>query len=76
MADCECCGNEICEHRNVEDVTEAKNVVRCLDCGKAFRKPEVYSRVVGYLRPVSAYNLGKKQEFANRKVFKVKQGGK
>jgi ribonucleoside-triphosphate reductase len=33
---------------------------------------EVYSRVVGYYRPVSQYNLGKQQEFRERKVFKVK----
>lgn len=30
---------------------------------------EVYSRVVGYLRPVSQWNPGKKQEFKDRKVF-------
>ena len=34
---------------------------------------EVYSRVVGYLRPVSAYNIGKRQEFKDRKVFDVKE---
>ena len=33
---------------------------------------EVYSRVVGYLRPVQQWNLGKKQEFKERKEFKVK----
>jgi len=32
---------------------------------------EVYSRVVGYLRPVQQYNLGKKQEFKERKEFKI-----
>lgn len=32
---------------------------------------EVYSRVVGYLRPVKQWNDGKQQEFANRKTFKV-----
>ena len=32
---------------------------------------EVYSRVVGYLRPVQAWNRGKQQEFAERKVFQV-----
>ena len=31
---------------------------------------EVYSRVVGYLRPVSAWNIGKRQEFKERTVFK------
>lgn len=34
---------------------------------------EVYSRVVGYLRPVRNWNNGKKQEFAERKTFKVQQ---
>ncbi len=32
---------------------------------------EVYSRVVGYLRPVQAWNRGKQQEFAERRVFQV-----
>ena len=30
---------------------------------------EVYTRVIGYLRPVSAYNTGKKSEFYSRKYF-------
>lgn len=32
---------------------------------------EVYSRVVGYLRPVSQWNEGKQQEFKDRKVFRM-----
>jgi ribonucleoside-triphosphate reductase len=32
-------------------------------------KCEVYSRIVGYLRPVAQWNLGKKEEFADRKTF-------
>ena len=32
-------------------------------------KCEVYSRVVGYLRPVSQWNIGKKEEFHRRKTF-------
>lgn len=32
---------------------------------------EVYSRIVGYLRPVSQWNLGKQQEFRQRKEFKI-----
>ena len=31
---------------------------------------EVYSRVVGYLRPVGQWNLGKQQEFKERKEYK------
>ena len=34
---------------------------------------EVYSRVVGYMRPISQWNLGKQQEFKDRKVFKIKK---
>jgi ribonucleoside-triphosphate reductase len=30
---------------------------------------EVYSRVVGYLRPVNQWNKGKQQEFKDRKMF-------
>ncbi len=32
---------------------------------------EVYSRVTGYLRPVSQWNDGKQAEFYDRKNFKV-----
>lgn len=34
-------------------------------------KCEVYSRVVGYLRPVQNWNKGKKDEFSMRKTFVV-----
>ena len=34
-------------------------------------KCEVYSRVVGYLRPVQGWNKGKKEEYAMRKVHDV-----
>ncbi len=43
----------------------------CPKC--AIEQPcEVYTRVVGYLRPVSQFNLGKQQEFKERKEFKIK----
>ena len=32
-------------------------------------KCEIWTRVMGYLRPVSEYNIGKKSEFASRKTF-------
>lgn len=32
-------------------------------------KCEVYSRVVGYLRPVDQWNTGKRAEFADRKTY-------
>ncbi|MCU4140595.1 MAG: Anaerobic ribonucleoside-triphosphate reductase [Methanophagales archaeon] len=41
---------------------------KCPRCG---RDCEVYSRVVGYLRPVSQWNAGKQEEFKMRKTFKI-----
>ncbi|MGQ9478779.1 MAG: ribonucleoside triphosphate reductase [Thermoproteota archaeon] len=38
----------------------------CPKCGKS---AEVYSRVVGYLRPVEQWNAGKQEEFKQRKNF-------
>jgi len=32
---------------------------------------EVYSRVVGYIRPISNWNEGKEAEFKERKTFEV-----
>jgi len=34
---------------------------------------EVYSRIVGYYRPVQQFNIGKVQEFHERKTFKIKK---
>ena len=34
---------------------------------------EVYSRIVGYLRPVSQWNTGKQEEFKERKEFKIRK---
>ena len=33
------------------------------------QKAEVYSRIVGYLRPVEQWNDGKQAEFADRKTY-------
>lgn len=34
---------------------------------------EVFARVVGYIRPTFGWNEGKKEEYKDRKVFKVKE---
>jgi anaerobic ribonucleoside-triphosphate reductase len=34
---------------------------------------EVYSRVVGYFRPVNQWNKGKQEEFRERKVYRFEQ---
>lgn len=59
---------------------EFRYFLKCEECFKAdktlrnFRECEVYSRVVGYLRPVNQWNIGKKEEYAKRKEFKNTQG--
>ena len=51
-----------------------------LKCDSCFKKDktlrnfmscDIYSRSVGYLRPISQWNEGKKEEFKKRKEFKV-----
>ncbi|MBI4837133.1 MAG: ribonucleoside triphosphate reductase [Candidatus Portnoybacteria bacterium] len=43
------------------------------ECPKCVIKQpcEVYSRIVGYIRPVQQWHKGKQQEFEERKVFKL-----
>ena len=41
------------------------------ECPKCGEDTEIYSRVVGYLRPVKQWNNGKKAEFSMRKNFKM-----
>jgi ribonucleoside-triphosphate reductase len=40
-------------------------------CPTCFRDCEVYSRVVGYLRPVQQWNDGKQSEFKDRREYKT-----
>jgi ribonucleoside-triphosphate reductase (formate) len=42
---------------------------KCDQCGE---ETEVYSRIVGYLRPVNQWNNGKQTEFCMRKTYKPK----
>ncbi|MCX5854703.1 MAG: ribonucleoside triphosphate reductase [Deltaproteobacteria bacterium] len=41
-------------------------IEKCPSCGEGC---EIYSRVVGYLRPVKQWNKGKQEEFGMRRVF-------
>lgn len=53
--------------------------VKCLDCYhkqpalSKFRKTEIYSRVVGYLRPVKQWNKGKQAEWGKRVKYDEKK---
>jgi anaerobic ribonucleoside-triphosphate reductase len=57
---------------------EKITIFKCKDCFeksqelKNYQPCEVYSRIVGYLRPVQQWNLGKQQEFKERKEYKIK----
>lgn len=53
------------EKENIKSQTNSKKV-------RAIRA-EVYSRVVGYYRPVQAWNEGKREEFRERRYLKIKQ---
>lgn len=61
------------------DNGEEIKIFKCNECFEKdsnlrnFRKCEVYSRIVGYLRPVQQWNKGKKQEFKERREF-VQEG--
>jgi len=51
-------------------------VVKCEDCFEKektltnYQECEVYSRIVGYLRPTNQWNPGKLAEFRDRKLYK------
>jgi anaerobic ribonucleoside-triphosphate reductase len=53
------------EKQTNSEVTQSKAKVK-IPC-------EVYSRIVGYLRPVQNWHQGKQQEFAERKTFRVSE---
>jgi len=82
---CHDCGQKIrTKDKSIENGTllvydnngQSIKVFKCNDCFALnpslinFRKCEVYSRVVGYIRPVSQWHIGKKQEFRERKDYK------
>ena len=57
---------------------EKINILKCNDCYAKnpslanFQECEVYSRVVGYIRPVQQWHKGKKQEYNERKEYAAK----
>ena len=50
-------------------------IIKCEDCfdkdPQIYQECEVYSRVVGYLRPTKQWNKAKKEEFIDRKTFNI-----
>jgi len=72
---------KICENYKLPYFTITPTFSVCPSCGyKAGRHDtcdtcdnecEIYSRVVGFLRPIKQWNDGKKNEFENRKTFNM-----
>ena len=58
-----------------DNAGEKINILKCNDCYATnpaltnYQPCEVYSRVVGYIRPVQQWHKGKKQEFEERVEF-------
>lgn len=56
---------------------EKIEILKCKECFDKnprltnFKECEVYSRIVGYIRPVRQWNVGKKEEYQERKEFIV-----
>lgn len=50
------------------EVTTDKGVIRIED--RERRECEVWTRVMGYYRPVSEFNIGKKSEHRERVLFR------
>jgi len=78
---CHDCGREIKEENGeikngflltYEKEGKKIQVFKCKECFEknpaltSFQECEVYSRVVGYLRPVTQWNEGKRREFKER----------
>lgn len=75
---CHDCSKEIGKNEEVMSYEIDSNIfVKCKACHQKdpilrnFRKTEVYSRVVGYIRPVQQWHEGKQAEFGDRKEFKT-----
>ncbi len=55
---------------------EKIKILKCDSCFKKnsslnnYQKCEVYSRIVGYIRPVQQWNTGKKLEYSEREEYK------
>ena len=75
---CHDCKKEL---ENNEEVmvyaVESKEFFKCKKCHEVdpvlrnFQKTEVYSRIVGYMRPIEQWNVGKKEEYKDRKEYKA-----
>lgn len=57
----------------MNEMTTTDDATRLL-CTEDRQRCEIWTRVMGYHRPVSSFNTGKKGEFHERKYFTEKNG--
>jgi ribonucleoside-triphosphate reductase (formate) len=72
---------KICEDYKMPYFTISPTFSICPNCGyiagkemvckKCGADNEVYSRIVGYIRPIQQWNAGKRTEFDDRKTYKM-----
>lgn len=77
---------KICETYRMPYFTLSPTFSVCPDCGykpgkvekcdKCGKETEIYSRIVGYIRPIQQWNNGKRAEFDDRKTYKIAIGKK
>lgn len=68
---CKDCGKKIRTGDSNIGYWKKEDVYRCENCTNKLVGTEVYSRIVGYIRPVQQWNIGKTAEFQDRATFKV-----
>ncbi len=56
-------------------VTEAQAFTQIKLCDEERQRCEVWTRVMGYHRPVASFNTGKKGEHYERKFFTERRAG-
>lgn len=58
---------------NFDDIEsyDAAHEIVTMKNGEKRQLTEVWTRVMGYFRPSSAFNLGKRSEYEERKYFKL-----
>lgn len=58
----------------MNDMSQLQSIEKSILLTDEERQPcEIWTRVMGYHRPVSSYNLGKKGEYNERKFFEEKR---
>ena len=73
---CNDCGKYLAHEERTLYMVGGLEYYKCPKCYDAdpilrnFQPTEVYSRVVGYIRPVKQWNKGKSEEFGDRREYK------